>query len=264
MNPKIEFSDTGFKQLLNELARMSGKTFEEVMKAEAGRILQRIIKKTPASGVTQTRKISLREKARLIKENANRAFKFPTGEVIYTHPKTHRRIFLDYSTFDYASGDKKPMVKNGKTIHEMDGNRRWSNVRWQKYLSLEESIKPQAADVARKIPKTKGVARQSWIKAAQDLNIDMQIINVPAYVKKAEQLSRKQFPNSEGRRFQTKTNLALSFDNSYPQFQNGDYQGNVIRGAINARIKAFTNDMERGVFDDVKKRADRYKGVFVK
>ena len=264
MSAKIEFSDTGFKQLLKELARMSGKTFEEVLKAEAGRVLQRIIKKTPASGVTQTRKVSLREKARLIKENANRSFKFPSGEVIYTHPKTHRRIFLDYSTFDYGSGDKKPMVKSGKTIHEMDGNRRWSNVRWQKYLSLEESIKPQAADVARRITLTKGVARQSWVRAAEDLGIDMSLIKFPAYVRKARQLSRRQFPNSEGRRFQTKTNLALSFENAFPQFQNGDYQGNVIRGAINARIKAFNSDMQRGVFNDVKKRADRYKGVFVK
>ena len=263
MNPKIEFSDTGFKQLLKELARMSGKTFEEVLKAEAGRVLQRIIKKTPVAGDFNPR-ISLKQKAELIRKNANRAFKFPTGEVIYTHPKTHRRIFLDVSTFKGGKGEKAPMDKRGKTIHEMDGNRRWSNVRWQKYLSLEESIKPQAADVARRIPKTKGVARQSWIKAAQDLNIDMQLINVSAYVKKAEQLSRRQFTNSKGTKFQTKTNLALSVENSYPQFQNGDYQVNVIRGAINARIKAFTNDMERGVFNDVNKRADRYKGVFVK
>ena len=111
---------------------------------------------------------------------------------------------------------------------------------------------------------TKGVARQSWDKAAEDLGIDMSLIKFPAYVRKARQLSRRQFPNSEGRRFQTKTNLALSFENAFPQFQNGDYQGNVIRGAINARIKAFNSDMQRGVFEDVKKRTQRYKGVFVK
>ena len=44
--------------MIKELAKMSGKTFDEVLKAEAGRVLQRIIKKTPASGVTQTRKVS--------------------------------------------------------------------------------------------------------------------------------------------------------------------------------------------------------------
>jgi len=263
MTPKIEFNDTGFKQVIKELAKMSGKTFDEVLKAEAGRVLQRIIKKTPASGVTQTRKVSLRDKAAAIKKNANRAFRFSSGESIYTHPQTHRRIFLDVSTFKGGTGEKKPMDKRGKTIHEMYGNRRWSNIRWQKYLSLEQSIKPAAADVARRIPLTKGVARQSWVKAAEDLSIDMSLIKFPAYVKKARQLSRRQFANSQGTKFQTKTNYVLDFQNGFPQFQNGDYQSNVIRGAINARIKAFTSDVERGVFLDVKRRADRYKGVFV-
>ena len=263
MNPKIEFNDTGFKQVIKELAKMSGKTFDEVLHAEAGRVLQRIIKKTPVAGDFNPR-ISLKEKAALIKKNANRAFRFPSGEVIYTHPQTHRRIFLDVSTFKGGAGEKKPMDKRGKTIHEMDGNRRWSNIRWQKYLSLEESIKPAAADVARRIPMTKGVARQSWVKAAEDLHIDMSLIKFPSYVKKARQLSRRQFTNSQGTKFQTKTNYALDFQNSFPQFQNNDYAQNVIRGAINARIKAFNSDMQRGVFEDVKKRTQRYKGVFVK
>ena len=105
MTPKIEFNDTGFKQVIKELAKMSGKTFDEVLKAEAGRVLQRIIKKTPASGVTQTRKVSLRDKAAAIKKNANRAFRFSSGESIYTHPQTHRRIFLDVSTFKGGTGE---------------------------------------------------------------------------------------------------------------------------------------------------------------
>ena len=114
MNPKIEFNDTGFKQVIKELAKMSGKTFDEVLKAEAGRVLQRIIKKTPASGVTQTRKVSLRDKAAAIKKNANRAFRFPSGEGIYTHPQTHRRIFLDVSTFKGGTGEKSQWISAAK------------------------------------------------------------------------------------------------------------------------------------------------------
>jgi hypothetical protein len=266
MNAKLEFTDAGFKKMIQELSAMSGRTFDHVIQLEAARILKRIISKSPASGVTQSRKIPLKQKAEMVRSGSNRSFKFATGEIIFTHPAWDRRIMLDYSNwndFSQRKSAKRPFIRRGRSMHDMSGGRKWSDQRWQRYRELEHQIAVKNAEAAKRIPKTKGVARQSWLQSARDLNLDMEIIKPSSFVRKAVQLSRTQFTNSKGTKIETKTNFALEFQNSYPQFQNGGYSSAVINGAIKGRIKAFNIDMEKGVFEDVKRRAKRYKGVFI-
>lgn len=252
-----ELDVRGFVGVCEQLSRLSGKDFAEVLLPQVAALLSACIRRTPVRTVGEIAK-------RVSK--AGGYIEFSDGTVISTWKRAgHAEMFLDTSTYDESAArwpkkSDKPNVIGGRSWHAMnDPNRHWSDARWASYLSYEAQRVRIMKERYQSVLEARGLAKKTWVQIADALGID---VKAAGYVRNARYRG-KDFNEGFASRIVEQGALIIEMVNSNPLIV-GKLNGyGIIAGALRDREKAFNFDLEKGVFDDLKRRAQRYPGVFV-
>lgn len=267
---------TGFATFVTDLSKLGGVDFEHALVDQTGKLLSVAARDTPARAAADIER-SVRYKNRTLRTNSGR--RGGTGEPVIFGKKNGAIFFLDQSNFvardtsrwkasavrGNAQGPKT--LVNGKSFHIMNSSsRRWNPARWARYqaaLALLEAkkIDPVAAKGSR------GLAKRSWQDIADALAIQ---IDLPGYARGAMPArSRRDYINGYANRLLEGAAFYIDIVNDYPALADptvtrGKLNGpQILQRAIAKRLRAFEIDMEKGVFDDLARRAQRYPGIFV-
>jgi hypothetical protein len=245
--PRIEEVVTeGFRGMVDELVRLSGRPFEDVMTNQAGKVLEVALRMTPAAA-----------RAAIIKRvsKGSSYVEFASGHVISLWKKAGDvEMFLDRSTWNGKG--KAPRTNKGFSFHDMT-NRRWSDERWARFKSMESQLS-QKRD-PKKALAARGVAKQSWLQIADSLGVE---IKAPAFVRKAVPTTGKVYQNGVARKFLDAAASYIELSNDNPLVVNKLDGWAILQRALRTRMRAFQIEMQKGVFNDLATRARRYPGIF--
>jgi hypothetical protein len=251
-----EVDVTGFVRVCSELSRLSGKDFAAVLMPQVAAVLKSCIRGTPTRNRGDIAK-------RISKQGG--FIQFADGTTIATWKKAgHAEMFLDDSTFaQYANrwpkNSPKPNIDGGKSWHAMnDPNRHWSPERWAKFQTYEGMRVRLMKERYQAILAARGLAKKTWMQIADALGLDVQ---AAGYVRNARYRGRE-FVEGFATKIVQQSSYIIEMVNSNPLVC-GKLDGNaIIARALAAREKAFDYDMTNGVFDDIKRRVQRYPGIF--
>jgi len=238
---------------------MSGKDFREIIVPEVGQLLRACVRRMGPrrpDGVIAKR------------VSAHGSYiEFADGTKINTWKKSdHAEMFLDDSTYPlYAARWPKksriPPMEAGKSWHAMnDANRHWSGPRFAKFEKLDAE---RVAVMNRRYLEAlsaRGLAHKTWNEIAELLGLSL---DIPKWVKNAKDPKGRHFQEALATTIIDQAVCIVEFVNSNPLVVGRLRGEEVLAGALRDREKAFMIDMQKGVFDDVVRRAQRYPGVFV-
>lgn len=277
-----DLSTSRYVMMCEDLMKLSGKDFVPVMFETVGQILNFCIKQTKSASRSKViQSVSKRRSSR---------YTFPSGEVISVSSRHPGHIsFLDTSTWDRtgwvtsksATGSKtRPKFSiDGKTWHEMEGDamRHWSDERWAKYQAFKSQMASAQGVMGEKggrqtltLQKGKdlaaalgsiGLAKHSWYQIGEALGIEG-ALKVASYVKSARPQDGKVYQNGTAQAVLETAAAYIEMRNDYPAAIRMNGQ-TLINYAIVSRSLAFEREVEKGVFLDLKTRAERYPGLFV-
>ena len=250
-----------FIAMINDLSRVSGRDFNDVLKVQARNVLRSCMNWTKASTIKK-----LKERADFIRKNAEN--KVHSGKQVlanWSNKPGHPRMFLDDSTWDPKRKGKPPKIYGGQSWHQVAGGiypRRWSAQRWGKYMSVETNKEALAEAKALSLIGARGAAKRSWLDAADALGVD---ISPPSYVRSSVSTSKGLYGSGkeigEGRQYYIELK---NWHATVIKPRRGQSGQSMLERAIKARVTAFRSDLDNGVFADFKKRTARYPGLFVK
>lgn len=241
--------------MVNELLRMGtnpGRTFGKIMKAETGKVLELSSKWTGAAKAGATPR-----------NRAGTGF-HEEGESelwINTTGRNGSPIGRAWLREPNAEGVTKTYMVRGP-----GANWRWSNERWQRgqrMIPLAGGERTASRGRGNRI-KGRGLAKRSWLQCANDLGIT---IRVPAYVRRALPQDGRDRRSGFGREMNGRSNVYFEIENRYPLLLGGNpspkFNGAaILQRAIKTRRRAFEGDLRRGVFSNIRLRAQRYADVF--
>ncbi len=255
----VQVDSTGFQNMVNELSRLSGKSFAHVLVHQVGALLKVCLRKTAAASAASIVK-------RITSNRGTTGFvEFASGEVVSFWRKADTQMFLDTSNFVPAKGQKPPRLIGNKSWHDMGGEggmpRHWSDERWGRYIALMG----QAADIISgrlsAAKKARGISKQSWLQIAADLGL---VLDAPAYVRNAAPSNGKTYKNGTARKLLAAASMLIEIRNDHPVINamRRPSGQEILQGAIRTRLKAFEYETKKGVFADMATRAKRYPGIF--
>lgn len=245
MELTVDMNTMGFKALCEDLAKVSGKDFKEIVRLQAGAVLKRVMGKTKAANATK-----LRNRAKKIAALERGYFRQRDGSALIIGTSSNMRFWKDYSP-----------KTDRPTVYPINEWRLPDQV-WNRYTQAVNRIAPRMKAMAKKILGARGVSKQTWLEIAKVFGVDY-ILKAPAYVYKAKSTSKRVYRNTEGKEFFSMHDAYLVMKQRYKNLTENGFAAVILQAAIRARIKAFSTDVNRGVFKDAKKRAARYPGVFV-
>jgi SHS2 domain-containing protein len=255
----LEVTSEGFSSLCQNLAQISGKTYEEVLLHQTAAVLNNCLKKTKQA-----------KKGIIVKRQSrrNNYVEFASGHIVSIWKKASgAEMFLDQSTYsNKRSGGHAPRIVKGMTWHQMafgEQSRRWSPERWARWIAYEQAARRAQVD-PKKAAQAAGLTAQSWLQCAQDLGIQ---VTASAQVRAAQPSNGKIYRNGSARRILEVAACYIEIANDNPILLKGKIPqtdgSRILKNAIEARRKAFEHEMRTGVFKDLKTRAQRYPGLFV-
>lgn len=262
-----DFDVAGFVAMVEELSRMAEKPFPQIIIPQIGALLKASINRTPVRRVGDiAKRISRR----------GRYIEFSDGTVISVWKKasfedadgyeTAPTMFLDDSTYPlyakrWPKKSPKPAIHGGKSWHRMD-DRHWSDARFGKYQALNKKRIEIMRQRYRDALAARGLAKKTWGQIADDLGLDL---HLPKYIVTArdQRAGTREYKEGIALQLLEQGVFIIEIANYNPLFQNRIPGRNILAGALRDREKAFMTDLEKGVFEDVKRRAERYPGIFV-
>lgn len=254
MNPAAEISTEGFARVVAELAQISGKTFEEVLLHQTAAVLNACIRYTPKA----KRGIIVKRASK-----RNNYVEFASGHIVALWKKAgNAEMFLDISTWNGKG--KLPRGINGKTWHQMSGagrggGKRWSNERWARWIAYEQAARRAQVD-PKKAAQAAGLTAASWLQCAKDLGIE---VNAPGSVRNARPGNDQTYKNGTARKILDVAACYIEISNNNPILIKKLGGWGILQAALRSREKAFQIDLAKGTFNDMKRRAQRYPGIFV-
>ncbi len=255
-----EIDSSGFQNLCEELSKISGKSFEVALIDRIAAVLKGCIKRTPAA----TREI-------IIKRNpAGRHYvKFASGHIVATWTKAGgAEMFLDDSTWGNRkrTGPPPKIIIKGKSWHQMDSpDRHWSDERWGRYQAMRAEaarISKQKKIDQKAALRSRGIAKHTWLQIAEDLGISAGRVGAPAYVQNARPSDGQTYKNGLAKKFLNVAAAYIEISNDSRLVVQKLDGANILRASLAAQLNAFDKDIEKGVFTDLKTRAQRYPGLF--
>jgi hypothetical protein len=258
----ITVDTTGFKAMAADLSRMGGVPIQQVILSETARVLERCIQLTPRRTPERIR-TTVEYRNRNLWSNGDPANWRRRGDPVISITKKGTIFFVDHSSYVPGRGRTAPRGKRigAKTFHDMNGFFRWSNERWGRYQLLLEDMKNKIIDVAKAV-RASGLAKQSWLQIAYQLGLGEQV-SAPDYVRRARPSNGKVYVNGTARKFESATEFYVEIMNDNPIVAGRFNGAAILQRAINGRLAYFDTNLAKGVFNDLRMRATRYKGVFV-
>ena len=257
MSATSTLDDRQFRASIAELSKISGKTYVETFKlAGAGPIIK-ILAKDKAAKPAAVAAIK-----RSVTRQAMNSFTGSVGQILSS--KDGKMWFRS------AYSVKKRLVfDSGPSRGWHLGDREWSDFQ----VTKKERTKYISAEVARRKVRA-GMLRMSFMQIADSMGINLAKVS-GGVIGGATKARTVPMPGRLGQGSTTVSGAQFSMvmmNNAKAvrkgphigagKFQPGYWQG-ALQIAINRRGTAISNDMRRGVFKDIKTRAQRYPGLFV-
>lgn len=254
MSATSTLDDRQFRASIAMLAKISGKTYVETFKlAGAGPIIK-ILARNKAAKPPSIKKI--RES---VEKKASLGISLGSGRTSVNIKHNKGRTWWRR---DSNGGTKWRMV------YDSGPSRGWhlGAGEWTLFLAaVKERNKYIKVETARRA-RSRGLLRMSFIQIADRLAIDVNKLPGPAI----GQLALARSAKMPGRLGQGSTTVSgPQFDMIFANFSSGvrgrhaAYWQSALQTAIYSRASVIRNDMARGVFKDMKTRAQRYPGLFV-
>lgn len=254
-NPHVTIDARDFDKMVTELMRFSGKTFAEIIKHEAARILEGAVTRTKPPLKESKKRIAVRY---TYKDDTNPHKKL-VGRV---NLKGRRRVV------------RKIRRKGAMVLRGRGKNRKkvWDP------KATNKDWKPLQAELKRlKEFKTKrvGQSKGTWVYIAKRAGIIKQLKagrgGIPAYVMNAPKLfsSNLKATLAGAGRTQGKHNFVLTIKNvgKVAMIRGGRRRGadgfNAFRGAMKGRVGFFKDNLATGVFEKAKTISKKYPGLKV-
>jgi len=263
---------SGIRSMFADLARMAGKDFDHVVRPEAARIVERAIEYTPAAKPKKGQVSAKDEAERIHRTYGDRANE-GDGSAKISVTKANGKVWWMEKDDRYVDKDRPRTVARVPHFHRMnDPRRRWNPQRWSAYRQLEmrrqqaiQQEQRRISDDRKAVKKARGLSKNSWYQIGRALHLPMR--GIPNYVINASPSTGKVYVNGTGQEHGAGKKFFLVLENRYPALtlpkRPGMNGNNILQRAINTRLKAFEVNMQRGVYQDMKARAQRHPGVFV-
>lgn len=244
-----QVDDRQFRASIAELAKISGRTYLDTFKlAGAGPIIKALAKDKAAKPVP------VKRIRRAVANRYHRQFTGSAGTV---------RVARDGKTFFRRSGST-----TWRLVFSMGPSRGWhlGPSEWAAYQSVVKQRAKAIIEETRRISERRGLLRMSFIQIADRLGIDLAKVSGGAV---SEAIPRRaQMPGRLGQGNATASGaqfkMVMANFSTGVTGKNAAYWNTRLQVAINSRATAIQIDMQKGVFKDMKTRAKRYPGLFVK
>lgn len=223
-----------------------GKSAWDVMLFEVGKILENCVRLTTRTNV---------ERIKRSVEAKNRTLQAGKGSPIIYLTKSGVAWFADQPGPGYEGVAQGRKTGSGKTFHPMTEFFRYGQPRWLRYQQFLIDLKNKQIDARAVI----GRAGQTWVQMGRDAGIELQ--GIPGYIRDAPPFRGNRKVHGYATKRTTASSMLLELVNQNQIFF-GTMDGNrILQTSINGRYKYFQQSMRRGVFDDVKQIAARYRGL---
>ncbi len=271
---KWEVDTQGFRAAAEELARISGVTYEDALKEQTRLVMQSALRNTPVSKAERIRK-SIECEGRwhtvqdsdgpVLSENTGDRGGAPGQQWLFWPERSGR-----------ARGNSRQRRTGGDAgMYYYLPNRRLPADVQSAVLSLQAkmaALKPKKREAIANALKARGLAKQSWLQASRSIGIDLR--DVPSYVAGALASDGVAYQNGTGRRISQGEALFLELENRYPALLSAIGRSRkgrpssmdgfrILQRAIASRVSAFNREMRLGVIQDVRQRSLRYPGLKV-
>lgn len=235
MNEKLDqaaFRFEGFNQVIKQLSKITGKSFDKTLKAEAGAILQNALKNTPKATRKKIIKWTIPE---------GYAYGFGMGGRVVTHRKG--KVYHAGMPVGMGKGKRGGQLYRKPYTYWMNSPTRKGE--WESFLKEQkEKAKRRAA--------RRGMSAAQFALIATILKIDLPK-PVPAYIKKPdhERVLKPHVMGSftRGEGFEYEINL----ESRGLRATAGSGAGKKLSFAVQARVQFFRRAVEKGWIDDIKK-----------
>jgi hypothetical protein len=245
----LNVDTSGFEAMCRDLSHMGASPFGAIVRMEAGRVLEGAERLTRAPTVGQ---ISERVIGKFNNYGAGKYGSAKTREIyprISNAPIKGHKWWVDRN------------VSGKRVFYIMNGQRKWSDERWGRYRAEVAAQTHAAQAFFQKAKGARGLSKNSWYQAGLSLGID---INVPAYVKDARPSNGRTYVNARSETVSTADSFYIDLFNHLPAMVDGRLDGaGILQRAVSHEVQYFETLLSKGFFDNVKKRAERYPGVFV-
>jgi len=246
---------TGFERMASSLSKMSGTPYRGVVLAETGKILEGCVRRTRVAGAAKIR-TSVAFRNRTLWTGAQ----YPPqrrGDPVLSITKAGKVWLVDNQG---RPGFAKGKRVGGKVFYIMndEAQKHWSNPRWARFKAAVAELKSKHTDLARAM-RTRGLAANSWWQIARALGIE---ISVPGYVRNAAPYNGRSYVNGRALEFDEPDRFFVEISNDNPMLNQTGGQ-KILDDSIQARLNHFEIALVKGTFDNIKKRAEQFPGVFV-
>lgn len=229
MQTSCQVNTQGFEAACLALAKISGRSIEDVVNSELGKVIDRTIELTPAAQVNKLRA------------------RFESAEFT-AQP---RDLYQPVSPGGKRHRSVAHLTAKGKLLYKL--NNRYPNVLWSR-------IEKRRAESLRRQIGAIGLARKSWWNIAKALGLP---VKGGRFVS-AVATTGKEYPeNISASRSVRETDVSIAFINAQPTV-NAIGGARALQTAINGRVKYFLFSLQKGAFNSLDKMARQYPGLKLK
>lgn len=226
MEVTCQVNTQGFEAACLALAKVSGRSMEEVVTAELGKVIDRTIELTPSATISRIRG------------------RFEASEFTAQSPS----IYTPQSAQGRRSREKVHLSKNGKIIYKLSN--RYPAALWR-------AITERRKESLRRKLQAIGLAKKSWWNIAQALGLP---VKSGRFVSAIASTGKEYPDNFVVSKTVTDSDIAVAFINAQPTV-NAIGGRTALQRAIDGRVKYFLASVKLGVFDSMQKIAKQYPGL---
>lgn len=227
MNVRTQVNTKGFEAACFALAKVTGKSIEQVVNAEMSKLLESAMGFTKAASVSGIRR-------------RHEAQKFVSLPANAYNPRT---------TAGLKSRANANIDANGNILYFLGNNyppALWNVIDRKRKLDLQREL------------RARGLAKKSWLYVARALKIPL---TAPGYVTKAIPTTGREYPqNITARKKIDQNRIEMAFRNAQPTV-NAIGGQRALQNAVNGRVKFFLKNVKSGVFNSMQQIAKKYPGL---
>lgn len=256
-----KFERTIATQFLSELARLSAKPIEEVLRIEGGSVLKLCALEEKLASAAAVR--------RQVRSRYERRFEGSGGLISGNYKRNAGRVWFTQERPNSARG------ANGARgsfymIYDAGGGRGWHvpGPIWAEYqITVAERSAKISAEIEKRLPG-RGLTRQSWLQCIAAVGVNADAIAPQRPIGSeivAKAVARDGNARTTGFATINRTSdsaVEITFTNA-GAIANKNGASDKIERNLSRRQRAFENNFAHGVFEDVANRAARYPGIFV-
>jgi hypothetical protein len=249
MKPTLELNTNRFNAMTRQLARATGIELRVVMRNEAAKVLDKCIEKTKIATLGKIEKSSIMA-ARGRVNAAGHQWLTKEG-LLWIHSERTGK--------DRVGGQITLSSGNGQVIPNRHGRRLGQSM----LARAANAISLYASALAQERPAriaARGLAVQSWVQAADAIQLDIVTTNKVIIARKAVARNGIYYRNGNAAEREQGKAHVITLTNTLP-YNDKIRMGAILRAAIGGRVGYMRNNVNNGVFKSMSSIAAAYPGL---